>query len=135
MENEILPSSSQDMADSALRRDSWASVNDPYAEDAEDLEEWEQIMWPLRPMTCSSPPLSFATVQWDAPDTAAEMSFVLTDGNVDDEVSAGSSSPPLPHHQEEERGDGWTIDLPLLHAVLQRAGSDSEVGRVWCDVK
>lgn len=129
MENEILSSSSQDMADS------WASVTDPYAEeDAEDLDEWEQIMWPLRPMTCSSPPLSFATVQWDAPDPAAEMSFVLTDGNVDDEVSAGSGSPPLPHHQEEERGDGWTIDLPLLHAVLQRAGSDSEVGWVWCGV-
>lgn len=130
MENEILPSSSHDMADS------WASVSDSYAEDPEDLEEWEQIMWPLRPMTCSSPPLSFATVQWDAPDPAAEMSFVLTDGDVDDEVSVGSGSPPLPRHQEEERGDGWTIDLPLFHAVLQRAGSDSEVGWVCvCDVK
>lgn len=138
MENEILPSSSQDAADSSLReprRDSWVSVMDPYAEDGEDTEEWEQIMWPLRPMTCSSPPLSFATVQWDVPDPATEMSFVLTDGNVDDEVSAGSSSPALPQDQEE-REDDCGIDLPLLHSLLQRTGSDSEVGWVCVrDVK
>lgn len=140
MEDGILPSSSQDIADSSPReprRDSWASVNHPHAdidrEEAEESEEWEQIMWPLRPMACTSPLLSFATVQWDVPDPTAETSFVVTDGNMDDEVSAGSSSPPLLHDQEE-RDDGWRIDLQLLHSVLQRTGSDSEVGWV-CDVK
>lgn len=140
MEHEILPSSSQENADSLLRelrRDSWASANEQYAdtdrEDTEESEEWEQIIWPLRPMTCTSPPLSFATVQWDMPDPTTEMSFVVTDGNMDDEVSAGSSSPELPQDREE-REEGWRIDLQLLHSVVQRTGSDSEVGWV-CDVK
>lgn len=140
MENQILPSSSQDIADPSLReprRDSWASVSDQCAEtdreDMEESEEWEQIIWPPCPMTCTSPLLSFATVQWDVPDPATEMSFVVTDGNMDDEVSAGSGSPALPQDQEEREED-WRIDLQLLHSVLQRTGSDSEVGWV-CDVK
>lgn len=129
MENEILPSSSQDAADLSLpRRDSWASVSeqdaDPDTEDVEEAEEWEQIIWPLLPVACTSPLLSFATVQWDAPDPTTQM---------DDEVSAGSSSPPRPPGQEE-REEGWSIDLQLLHSVLQRTGSDSEVGWVG-DVK
>lgn len=134
MENQILPSSSPDSADSPLRqprRDSWASVNNQYAEPergaSEETEEWEQIIWPLRPMTCTSPPISFATVQWDVPDPTTETSFVVTDGNADDEVSVGSSSPALPQ-EHEERDDGWTIDAQLSSSVLQKTGSDSEVG-------
>lgn len=140
MEDKILPPSSVGIADSLIqepRRDSWASVTDQYADtDQEDMEEsyeWEQVIWPPHPMTCTSPPLSFATVQWDVPDPATEMSFVVTDGNVDDDARAGSSSPPLPQDPEEME-EGWRIDLQLLHQVLQRTGSDSEVGWV-CDVK
>lgn len=124
MDNQTLPSS-QDAAEP--RRDSWDSVNDPEREPTEETEEWEQIIWPLRPMTCTSPPLSSATVQWDVPDPATEMSFFVTDAIVDDEVSGGSSSPALPQDQEESEQD-WRIDLQLLNSVLQRTGSDSEVG-------
>lgn len=128
MDNKILPSS-QDAAE--LRRDSWDPVNDQPAEaerePTEETEEWEQIIWPLRPMTCTSPPLSSATVQWDVPDPATEMSFFVTDGNVDDEVTTGSSSPALPRDQEESEDD-WRIELQLLNSVLLRTGSDSEVG-------
>lgn len=132
MEDEILPSSSRPMAASSSpqpRRDMWASVHEQPADvDREEAEEWEQIMWLLHPLPCASPPLSFATVQWDVPDPAAEMSFIVTDGNMEDEVGAGSRSPPLPDDQEE-RDDDWRLDLLFLHPVLQRTGSDSEVGR------
>lgn len=128
MDNKI-PPSSQDAAEP--RRDSWDSVDDQPAdaerEPTEDTEEWEQIIWPLRPMTCTSPPLSSATVQWDVPDPATEMSFFVTDADMDDEVSSGSSSPSLPQDQEESEED-WRINLQLLNSVLERTGSDSEVG-------
>lgn len=120
MDNNILPSS-QDP-----RRDSWDSVNDQAErESTEDTEEWEQIIWPLRPMTCTSPPLSSATVQWDVPDPATEMSFFVTDADTDDEVSGGSGSPP---QDQEESEEDWRIGLQLLNSVLQSTGSDSEVG-------
>lgn len=128
MDDKILPSS-RDAAEP--RRDSWDPVNDRPAdverEPTEDTEEWEQIIWPLRPMTCTSPPLSSGMVQWDVPDPATEMSFFVTDADMDDEVSGGSSSPELPQDQEESEED-WRIDLQLLNSVLQRTGSDSEVG-------
>lgn len=128
MDDKILPPS-QDAAEP--RRDSWDSVNDQPAdaerEPTEDTEEWEQIIWPLRPMTCTSPPLSSATVQWDVPDPATEMSFFVTDADMDDEVSGGGSSPAFPQDQEESEED-WRIDLQLLNSFLQRTGSDSEVG-------
>lgn len=135
MENEVLPSSSsQDSADSGPpqpRRDSRASVSDQDSDTerdaAEETEEWEQIIWPLPPLTCTSPLLSFATVQWDVPDPTAEMSFVVADGNTDGEVSGGSSSPELPRDQGE-REDGWSIDQQLLNSILLSTGSDSEVG-------
>ncbi|XP_011603145.2 PH and SEC7 domain-containing protein 2 isoform X2 [Takifugu rubripes] len=126
MDDKILPSS-RDAAEP--RRDSWDPVNDQPAdvdrEPTEDTEEWEQIIWPLRPMTCTSPRLSSAMVQWDVPDPATEMSFFVTDADMDDEVSGGSSSPELPQDQEESEED-WRIDLQLLNSVLQRTGSDSE---------
>eukprot|EP00066_Takifugu_rubripes_P013879 XP_011603145.1 PREDICTED: PH and SEC7 domain-containing protein 2-like isoform X2 [Takifugu rubripes] len=126
MDDKILPSS-RDAAEP--RRDSWDPVNhqpaDVDREPTEDTEEWEQIIWPLRPMTCTSPRLSSAMVQWDVPDPATEMSFFVTDADMDDEVSGGSSSPELPQDQEESEED-WRIDLQLLNSVLQRTGSDSE---------
>lgn len=128
MDDKILPSS-EDAAEP--RRDSWDSVNDQPAdaerEPTEETEEWEQIIWPLRPMTCTSPPLSSATVQWDVPDPATEMSFFVTDADMDDEVSSGGSSPALPHDQEESEEE-WRIELQLLNSILLRTGSDSEVG-------
>lgn len=124
MDSNVLPSSPD-----APRRDSWDSVNDQPA-DAEreptDTEEWEQIIWPLRPITCTSPPLSSATVQWDVPHPATEMSFFVTDADTDDEVSGGSS--PAPPQDQEESEEDWRIELQLLNSVLQRTGSDSEVG-------
>lgn len=134
MDNKLLPSSSKDAPHLALReprRDSWGSASDQRADEERELvetEEWEQIVWPLHPpMVCTSPLLSFATVQWDAPDPATEMSFVVTDGTMGDEVSTGSSSPALPQDQEDSEED-WRMDLQLLNSVLQTTGSDSEVG-------
>lgn len=135
MDNKLLPSSSQGAPHPALReprRDSWGSANDQRADEEKELvetEEWEQIVWPLRPMACTSPLLSFATVQWDVPGPATEMSFVMTDGTMGDEVSTGSSSPALPQDQEDSE-EGWRINLQLLNSVLQTTGSDSEVGFV-----
>lgn len=136
MDNKLLPSSSQDAPHPALRepqRGPWGSVNDQRADTerelVEETEEWEQIVWPLRPMTCTSPLLSFATVQWDVPDPATEMSFVVTDGTMGDEVSTGSSSPALPQDQEDSE-EGWRINMQLLNSVLQTTGYESEVGFV-----
>ncbi|KAM3599437.1 uncharacterized protein V6R79_005494 [Siganus canaliculatus] len=54
----------------------------------EEAEQWEQIIWPVRPMTCTSPPLSCATVQWDMPGPAADTSSLVTDSGAANELDS-----------------------------------------------
>ncbi|CAJ1070324.1 PH and SEC7 domain-containing protein 4 [Xyrichtys novacula] len=73
-------------------------------ESPEEPEPWEQIIWPVQPMTCTSPLLSFATVQWDMPDPSAGAPSPVTHGSLANELdsvimtSVGTTSPsPYPY--------------------------------------
>ncbi|KAM9841426.1 uncharacterized protein ACBR49_014880 isoform 2-T5 [Aulostomus maculatus] len=52
-------------------------------ETPEDDEQWGQVIWPVHPMTCTTAPLPFATVQWDMPDTASETPSVSSANTLD----------------------------------------------------
>lgn len=103
----------------------------------EEAEQWEQIMWPVRPMSCISPPLSFATVQWDMPDLTAEASSLRTDNGTANELGSGavtsvdSTSPSLYqlHHVNAEpfREEEGGIDSQLVSSDSQKTGNDFEV--------
>lgn len=58
-------------------------------ESPEEAEQWEQIIWPVRPMSCTSPPLSFATVQWDMPGPSEETPLLMTDSSLANELDSG----------------------------------------------
>lgn len=107
----------------------------------EEAEPWEQIIWLVHPMTCASPPLSFATVQWDAPDPTPEASSLVTDSSVATELGSNGVTTVEPTSQSlhqfqdlndevfmrEVREEGDSSDSQLLNSDLQGAGSDSEV--------
>ncbi|XP_068190407.1 PH and SEC7 domain-containing protein 1 [Antennarius striatus] len=103
----------------------------------EDVQQWGQIIWPVRHMTSTSPPISFATVQWDMPDPSAEPSPLMTGGNVANELSfgcvtrLGTNSPSAEEISAEvftqefrEEDDGF--DSQILDSNLERTGSGSE---------
>lgn len=108
----------------------------------EETEQWEQIMWPVRPLSCSSPPLSFATVEWDVPgcgvasqldaggasrvDTASLSLHHFQD--ADDELLAVAGRAEDEDEGEEEEKN-W-INSPLLASVLKETGNDPEVGAI-----
>lgn len=105
----------------------------------EDIEQWEQITWPamVRPMTCASPPLSFATVQWDAADPGPDFCELETDGGLATELDPYAT--PLSLHQAEdvcavqeikEEEDGF--DIKPLKVSQERTGSSPEVRTVCC---
>ncbi|KAM7392830.1 hypothetical protein PAMA_007777 [Pampus argenteus] len=56
-------------------------------ESPEEAEQWEQIIWPMPPLT--SPSLSFATVQWDMPGTTSETPSFITDSSLTNELDSG----------------------------------------------
>lgn len=107
----------------------------------EETEQWEQIMWPVRPLSCTSPPLSFATVEWDVPgcgvasqldaggashvDTASLSLHHFQD--ADDELLAAAGRAEDEDEGEEEKN--W-INSPLLASVLKETGNDPEVGAI-----
>ncbi|XP_068562338.1 PH and SEC7 domain-containing protein 4 [Cebidichthys violaceus] len=106
-------------------------------ETPEEAEQWEQVVWP---MNCSSPPLSFATVQWDMPDPSAATPSLVTDGSLANQPSSGgvtsldSTSPSL--HQSrgvnadlftrEGRGEEDEFDRLPLNSNLEWTGNGSE---------
>ncbi|TKS84426.1 PH and SEC7 domain-containing protein 3 [Collichthys lucidus] len=105
-------------------------------ETPEEAEQWEQIIWPVHPMTCTSPRLSFATVQWDMPDLSAETFPLMTDSSLAElnsrgGTSLGTTSPSLHGRQEVneelltqedgEEEDGF--DSGLLNSDLEWTGS------------
>lgn len=110
-------------------------------ETPEEAEQWEQIIWPVRPMTCTSAPLSCATVQWDMPDPSEETPSLMTDSSLANELdsggvtSLGTTSPSLHRVQDVDaelfaREDGEEVDgfdSRLLNSDLERTGNGSEV--------
>lgn len=117
------------------------------ADSPEETEQWEQIMWPVRPLSCTSPPLSFATVEWDVPSPHVTGCGVANqlDARGTSRVDAASLS--LHHFQEvdvellavegraededeeEEEEKNW-INSPLLDSVLKETANDPEVGAI-----
>lgn len=112
----------------------------------EETEQWEQIMWPVHPLSCTNTPLSFATVEWDVP------SVHVTDCSVANQLAVGSrsfvdtASLSLHHFQdiddellvvegraededEDEEEKNW-INSPLLESVLKETVNDPEVGTI-----
>ncbi|KAM6902097.1 uncharacterized protein FYW49_015729 [Xenentodon cancila] len=106
----------------------------------EEAEEWEQSVWEMRPVSCTSPPFSFATVEWDMPDPSAETPQLVTDGSLANELlpggvmSLGSVSPSIHRSQDInaelfEQGDEEEQDGPdswLLISDTEWTGEDSE---------
>lgn len=108
----------------------------------EEAEQWEQIIWPVRPLSCTSPPLSFATVQWDVPAPTAEASSLVTRDSaaanqLDFEGVMFVDTTSLSLHQfqgvddkfltqEGTAEEDW-VDSQLLNSVLQETENDSEV--------
>lgn len=110
----------------------------------EETEQWEQIMWPMRSLSCTNTTLSFATVEWDVP------SLHVTDCSVASQLGVGSpsfvdaASLSLHHFQdvedellaaerreedEEEEEKNW-INSPLLDSIFKETAKDPEVGAI-----
>ncbi|XP_053196198.1 PH and SEC7 domain-containing protein 2 [Scomber japonicus] len=110
-------------------------------ESPEEAEQWEQIIWPVRPMTSTTAPLSFATVLWDMPGTALETPTLITDSSSANELDSGgvmsldTTSPSLQQSQDinaelftqEEREEQDEIESwLLLNSDLEFTGNGSE---------
>lgn len=120
------------------------------AESPEETEQWEQIMWPVRPLSCTSPPLSFATVEWDVPSPHVTGCGVANQLDARDTSRVDAASLPLHHFQDvddelvavdcraededdEEEEKNW-INSPLLDSVLKETTNDPEVGAI-CELE
>ncbi|XP_061590095.1 PH and SEC7 domain-containing protein 4 [Cololabis saira] len=81
----------------------------------EGAEEWAQSVWEMRPVSCTSPPFSFATVEWDMPDPSAETPQLMTDSSLANELHSGggmtvrSASPSL-HRPQDINAELFTQD-------------------------
>ncbi|XP_054468103.1 PH and SEC7 domain-containing protein 3 [Anoplopoma fimbria] len=103
-------------------------------ESPEEVEQYEQIIWPVHPMTCSSASLSFATVQWDMPDPSAETPSLMTDSSSANEPSSGvvtsldstSSSLHQPQGVNAEFFIRQEEDELLRNSNLEWTGNGSE---------
>lgn len=116
-------------------------------ETPEEAEQWEQIIWQMNPMTCSSAPLSFATVQWDMPDPSTETPSFLTDSSLANELDSGGgldATSPLLHQSQdinaelftrEHRGEEDGFDSWLLNSNLEGTGDGAEVCTVCEDMQ
>ncbi|XP_022625722.1 PH and SEC7 domain-containing protein 4-like [Seriola dumerili] len=110
-------------------------------ETPEEAEQWEQIIWPVRSMSCTSPRLSFATVQWDIPGPFTETPSLMTDGSLANELNYGGmtslDTTSLSLHQsdddnepeplmqgEREELDGFDSQLP--NSNVEWTGNSSE---------
>lgn len=107
----------------------------------EEAEQWEQIIWPVRPMCCTSPPLSFATVQWDMPGPSEETPSLMTDSCLANElesvgvegldVTSLSLRPSEDVNAEllmlEEREEQYAFNSQSLNSHVEWTGNGSEV--------
>lgn len=149
MEEENLGPSLPDNTDS--QQDSWTSIDCQYINgdqeasvcgDAEvqmneaEAEQWEPVTWSLCPMSCTSPPLSFATVQWDMPDSGEETPLFMTDSSSTNELNSGdvtileATSPsfrlPQGINTEEDREEQEPDSL-FLKSEPEETDENSEV--------
>ncbi|XP_041666930.1 PH and SEC7 domain-containing protein 2 [Cheilinus undulatus] len=106
----------------------------------DEAEPWEQIIWPVRPMTCTSPLLSFATVQWDMPDSSVETPSLVTHSSLANELDclnmmSVSTISPSPHpsedfneepFREEGREEEEKFDSELLNSEIELNGNNVE---------
>lgn len=111
---------------------SFSPVVDGKAEEGEPCEE----TWSPHPITCSSPPISVATVQWDMPGSCTETPSLMTDSSLASELdfmSLISTSPSLQQRQavdielfeqgdKEEQDDTWFLD-----STVACSGNDTQV--------
>ncbi|KAG7224078.1 hypothetical protein INR49_015336 [Caranx melampygus] len=109
-------------------------------ESPEEAEQWEQIIWPVRPMSCTSPRLSIATVQWDMPGPFTETPSPMTDRTLANELnysgvtSLGSTSLSLHQSDDdnaepltpEEREEQDVFDSQPLNSGVEWTGNSSE---------
>lgn len=107
----------------------------------EEAEQWEQIIWPVRPVSCTSAPLTFATVQWDMPDPSAETPSLMTDSSLANELDSGGvpslgTTSPSPHRAQDVNAELFTqedgeeedgFDSRLLNSDPEWATNGSEV--------
>ncbi|XP_029372424.1 PH and SEC7 domain-containing protein 4 [Echeneis naucrates] len=109
-------------------------------ETPDEAEQWEQMPWSVRPMTCTSPRISCATVQWDMPDPFTETPSFITDKSLANELNyeevTSSENTSLSLHQieddhaelliqaEREEQDGF--DSELLKSNREWIGNSSE---------
>lgn len=108
-------------------------LNHPPKGAQETPDHWEQILWPVQPMTCTTASLSFATVQWDMPDNASDTPSPQTDSSLANVMSLGTTSPSLHHCQgvhaelftqdDSEEQDPWLF----LSSAKELTGSSSKV--------
>lgn len=108
---------------------------------SEEAEQWEQSVWEMRPVSCSSPPFSFAMVEWDTPGPSAETSQLTTDSRSANELHSGgvttpgSTSPSLLQPQDinselfkqGDREEPDEFDSWLFLSGTEWSGGDSEV--------
>ncbi|XP_037548075.1 PH and SEC7 domain-containing protein 1 [Nematolebias whitei] len=110
---------------------SFSPMADGKVEEGEPCEE----TWSPHPITCSSPPISVATVQWDMPDSCTETPSLMTDSSLASELdfrSLISTSPSL--HQPQavdielfEQGDKEEQDVtPFLDSAIACSGNDTQ---------
>lgn len=102
----------------------------------EEAEQWEQIIWPVGPITCTSPPLSFATVQWDMPDPSTETTDSSSANELDSEAVTNPDATSESLHQpedinaelfnQEDREEEEEFDSQLLKSDIESTGNKSE---------
>nr|XP_057912708.1 PH and SEC7 domain-containing protein 2 isoform X2 [Doryrhamphus excisus] len=111
MEEKYLGSPSMDLTAPPLRHSRSSKdeqhLNGEANSKEEGADEWEQTIWPTRALHCTAAAtLSFATVQWEIPDAAAERRSLTTDSNVtgvlDSLTSCSSLHKPYGDEEEEE---------------------------------
>ncbi|XP_072227582.1 uncharacterized protein [Leuresthes tenuis] len=103
-----------------------------------EAEEWEQIIWPIRPIT--SPLFSPATVQWDMPDPSEETPQLMTDSSLANEqdswgVASLENTSPSNHrlqdvsdelYRQEDDEEQDVFDSRLLNSDSEWSGNNPE---------
>lgn len=127
MEGETLCSA--DFLPEQPTKDSWSSANHQYMNGEPEALTWsekgnqihhkhtteplslppnggeEPPEWPVPPMTCTAAALSFATVQWEMPDTASDPPSSTADSSLADVMGLNTpSSSRRPPHQVHAEG-------------------------------
>ncbi|CAN9504502.1 unnamed protein product [Ophioblennius macclurei] len=85
-----------------------------------EADLWERLIWSARPLSCASPRLSFATVQWDVPAVAGDERGDATDPEDQPRDVPGE---PL---KREERAPHAGFDSQPPNSDVHRTGNYAE---------